>query len=75
MESLSPNIRQPILCDWPRRTFFREGDMAVRVEVPTFGTELVRFETLTALRRRGGQSVISHLVRADAPGTAIAIEM
>lgn len=50
--------------------------MAVRVEVPTFGTEPVRFETLAALTRRGAfQSVITHLVRADAAGTAIAIEM
>lgn len=76
MESLPPNIRQAIFCDWPRPTFFTEGDMAVRVEVPTFGTEPVRFETLAALRRRGVfPSVISHPVRADAAGTAIAIEM
>lgn len=47
--------------------------MAVRVEVSTFGTEPVRFETLAALSRRGAfQSVISHPVSAGAAGTAIA---
>lgn len=51
--SRSPNIPQPILCDWPRRTFFLGAHVAVRVEVPTFGTGPVRFETLAALRSRG----------------------